>query len=179
MFIMVYFHYRAVCLEQLLFKYFKTSPNEYSIPADIEKYVEHDDHHLLKVLKQSNNPYADSIVKNRIPEKIYESFNPDQLENLNKIEEFLKNEKIEYIRCSSSGRLSKYYNEGMQKSHFPIKVVRKQFGSSDTSFTNIDEATDLYNKYSQSHAISRLHCNLNSLPVSYQQKVQEFIAQLS
>ena len=51
MFVMVYFHYRAVCLEQLLLKYFRGGNDEYTIPADIEKYIEHDDH-LLKVLNE-------------------------------------------------------------------------------------------------------------------------------
>ena len=97
MFVMVYFHYRAVCLEQLLYKYFETSPNEYRIPADIEKYIEHDDHFLMKVLRKSKNKYAADIVRNKIPEKIYESFNLNQLDKLGDIQDFLNKNEIEYI----------------------------------------------------------------------------------
>ena len=82
MFLMVYFHYRPVCLEQLLYRYFKTSPNEYTIPADIEEYQKHDDHFLLKHLRNSTNQYAAKIIKNEIPQKIFESFN-EKLSNGN------------------------------------------------------------------------------------------------
>src|SRR5690606_32009615 len=51
MFMMVYFHYRAVCLEQMLLRYFNTSGDEYAIPAEIEAYLDHDDPYLYKVLK--------------------------------------------------------------------------------------------------------------------------------
>ena len=51
---MVYFHYRAVCLEQMLLRYFKNVKEEYSIPADIEAYLIHDDAYLYNVLKKSD-----------------------------------------------------------------------------------------------------------------------------
>ena len=69
MFIMVYFHYRAVCLEQILYKYFNSAANEYTIPGDIEKYLDHDDHFLMKILRKSQNSYAQDLVKNKIPLK--------------------------------------------------------------------------------------------------------------
>lgn len=162
MFLMVYFHYRAVCLEQLLYKYFETSPLEYRIPADIEAYVEHDDHHLLKVMRKSQNPYAQAIVNNQIPDKIFESFNEGQLQTLDKIQAYMTAEKIEFIRCSSTGRLSKYYNQS-EDGISPIKVVRNLAGSKNKIYFNIDESTDLFSKFSQSHAVNRLHCDMNSL----------------
>ena len=102
MFLMVYFHYRPVCLEQLLYKYFKTSPGEYTIPGNIEEYQEHDDHHLLKILRKSSNKYAQAIVKNQIPQKVFESYNPKQLETLERAETYLKEIGADYIRGSSS-----------------------------------------------------------------------------
>src|SRR5690606_30785311 len=46
MFIMVYFHYRAVCLEKMMYRYFEEANNEYQIPASIHEYIIHDDHFL-------------------------------------------------------------------------------------------------------------------------------------
>ncbi len=175
MFIMVYFHYRAVCLEQLLFKYFKTSPNEYSIPASIEEYIEHDDHFLMKVLKRSKNKYADAIIKNQVPQKIFESFNDKQEKHLEIIQEFLIKENIEYIRSSSSGRLSKYYVEEESISKYPMKVVRKLFGSNDKITFDIDQATDLFTKFAKAHAVNRLHCDLESLSSSQSRQLLELI----
>lgn len=163
MFIMVYFHYRAVCLEQLLYKYFKTSPNEYKIPASIEEYIEHDDHYLMKVLKRSKNKYAEAIIKNQVPQKIFESFNEGQEKTLNEIEAYLVSENIEYIRSSSQGRLSKYYVDESSSSKFDMKVVRKLFNSDDRTIFNINEATDLFTKFSKSHAVNRLHCEFDLL----------------
>jgi HD superfamily phosphohydrolase len=175
MFIMVYFHYRAVCLEQLLYKYFKSSPNEYSIPADIVKYIEHDDHYLMKVLKNSQNPYADSIVKNQVPQKIYESFNEKQEQTLEQIQKFLEKENIDFIRSSSKGRLSKYYVDESTHGKFPMKVVRKLFDSDEKIISNISEATDLFTKFSKSHAVNRLHCDFEKLSPSHKKSLQELI----
>lgn len=163
MFVMVYFHYRAVCLEQLLYKYFETSPGEYAIPADIEKYIEHDDHFLMKIMRNSNNRYAGEIVRNEIPEKVYESFNESQLKKLTDVQNFLEKENIEFIRCSSRGRLSKYYEEDTEENLFPMKVVRKFFGSNKKEFFDIDKATELFQKFSKSHEINRLHCYYGNL----------------
>lgn len=174
MFIMVYFHYRAVCLEQLLLKYFKTSPLEYQIPASIEEYIEHDDHLLMKALKKSKNPYASQITKNIVPTKIFESFNEEQATKLNQIQNFLDQEKIEYIKSSSSGRLSKYYANNQEHS-FPLKVVRKLFNSTVVTNIDINHATDLFLKFSKSHAINRLHCNYSELSPEIQNQINQLI----
>ncbi len=173
MFVMVYFHYRAVCLEQLLLRYFQTS-DEYCIPADIEEYQEHDDHYLMKFLRKSSNKYAKSIVLNEIPKKVFESFNQPQLESLESIQKYLDDKKVEYIRCSSKGRLSKYYqNENMDQS-FSLKVVRKTI-TGVTSYSNIDTATDLYKKFSTSHAVNRLHFNMVDLKPNELKHIEELI----
>lgn len=176
MFIMVYFHYRSVCLEQLLYKYFSSSSGEYQIPADIEKYIEHDDHHLMKVLRTSKNPYAQSIVKNQIPAKIYESFNDDQLQKLKVAQQYLEDENIDYIRCSSASRLSKYYTSESSEQQYSMKVVRKPFQAKEKLYTNINEATDLFSKFSESHAINRLHCNVDSLNKSQKESLLRLVA---
>jgi HD superfamily phosphohydrolase len=164
MFIMVYFHYRSVCFEQLLVKYFKTTDNEYAIPADIESYLEHDDHRLMKVLRGSKNKYAQQIVQNRIPHKIYESFTDSQAKGLELIREYLESQNIEYIRSSSAGRLSKYYSSTDDNdTKYQIKVARKMYGTDLPVYTNIDEATDLFAKFSESHAVNRLHCEVETL----------------
>lgn len=174
MFVMVYFHYRAVCLEQLLYKYFETSPNEYLIPADIEQYIEHDDHFLMKVLRNSKNRYAQDIVKNRIPQKIYESFNLVQLDQLNDIQDYLNKNQIEYIRCSSRGRLSKYYESNSDEvKGYPMKVVRKLYNTRDKKTLPINQATKLFEKFSKSHEIDRLHCDLSTLSPNLKKDIEK------
>jgi len=164
MFLMVYFHYKPVCLEKMLKRYFTTSPNEYSIPADINEYLDHDDHFLMKVLRNSDNIWAKRIVKNQIPPKVFETFGASQIDQLKKLEEYLTQEDIDYIKCSSSGRLSKYYSgkEG-EVDKYSLKVVRESVLSNSILIRNIHEATDLFEKFSNSHSVNRIHLDIDTL----------------
>jgi hypothetical protein len=177
MFMMVYFHYRAVCLEQMLLRYFESAKSEYSIPADIEAYQEHDDAYLYRVLKKSSNIWAKRIVKNSIPKKILETFGAGHLPQMHQLETFLKSENIDYIKCSSKGRLSKYYSATSPQTHYPMKVIRESslLSVNHTSMKNIQEATDLFQKYSESHAVNRIHCDFEELTPIVQKKIQEII----
>ncbi len=173
MFLMVYFHYKAVCLEKLLYRYFASAPHEYQIPADIEEYLDHDDHHLMKVLRNSKNNWAQMIVRNTIPKKIFETFGHSKHESLINLENYLKEQKIDYIKCSSSGRLSKYYSnteEGRTK--FPLKVVRaNSIGAKKATYQDIDEATDLFTKFTDSHTVNRIHCDFENLSEIHQREL--------
>lgn len=176
MFMMVYFHYRAVCLEQMLLRYFKSAGNEYAIPADIEAYLDHDDPYLYKFLKNSNNIWAKRVVMNSIPKKILETFGNLHINQMHDLEKFLKEENIDYIKCSSKGRLSKYYSSSSPQQRYPMKVVRESSLSKEyRSIKNIHEATDLFQKYSDSHAVSRIHCDFEELSPLIQKKILEII----
>ncbi|MFP5385828.1 MAG: HD domain-containing protein [Bacteriovoracia bacterium] len=172
MFMMVYFHYRAVCLEQMLLRYFESAKNEYSIPADIESYLEHDDSFLYRILKKSDNVWARRIVMNNIPKKILETFGTIHLNQMHELEDFLKSENIDYIKCSSTGRLSKYYSANSPQDIYPMKVMRESSLSKDhRTIKNIQEATDLFAKYSQSHAVNRIHCDFDELSKPQQNRI--------
>lgn len=174
MFMMVYFHYRAVCLEQMLGRYFASATNEYAIPADIEAYLDHDDPYLYKVLKSSKNEWARRIVLNDIPKKILETFGPSHLEQMHQLETYFKAEGLDYIKCSSTGRLSKYYSSSSPQQHYPMKVMRESpLGKGKGSFKNIQDATDLFEKYSKSHAVNRIHCDFEDLTPAQQKVVHE------
>lgn len=175
MFMMVYFHYRAVCLEQMLTRYFNSSGQEYMIPADIEAYLEHDDPFLMKTLRKSKNVWAQRIVLNDVPQKILETFGKDGLATMHKLESYLKSEGIDYILCSSQGRLSKYYNDAAPAKTFPMKVVREGGVSRRMTHLNVNEATDLFDKYQKSHAVTRLHLDFEQLPAQQKSHIIQII----
>ena len=177
MFLMVYFHYKSVCSEKLLERYFTSSPNEYSIPGDIEEYLKHDDHFLWKVLRGSDNYWAKKIVRNSIPAKIYETFGLQQLDQLKILEDYLNSENIDYIKCQSSGRLSKYYSDSKDNSNkYPLKVIRESsILSEDLLVRNINEATDLFEKFSHSHTVNRLHCEFDDLSSLQKMQIHKII----
>lgn len=176
MFMMVYFHYRAVCLEQMLMRYFESATNEYAIPAGIEDYQEHDDAYLMRVLRKSDNIWAQRIVKNNIPKKILETFGTAHLEQLSSLEDYLKKNNIDYIKCSSNGRLSKYYSANSPQNIYPMKVMRESALSKDhKTVKNIQEATDLFLKYSESHAVNRIHCDFDELSEKHKADILQII----
>lgn len=172
MFMMVYFHYRAVCLEQMLSRFFQSGRNEYSIPAEIESYLEHDDAYLYRVLRKSDNIWAKRIVKNNIPKKILETFGAVHLDQMAELEHYLKAQNIDYIKCSSSGRLSKYYSANSPQDIYPMKVMRESTLSKDhKTIKNIQEATELFAKYSESHAVNRIHCDFDDLSSDHKNNI--------
>lgn len=176
MFMMVYFHYRAVCLEQMLLRYFESAKSEYAIPADIEAYLEHDDSYLHRVLRKSQNIWAKRIVMNNIPKKILETFGTIHLHQMHELEAFLKSENIDYIKCSSTGRLSKYYSANSPQDIYPMKVMRESsLSKGHKTIKNIQEATDLFLKYSESHAVNRIHCDFDDLKESHKSQILKII----
>lgn len=177
MFLMVYFHYKSVCLEKMLKRYFTSAPNEYSIPANIEEYLKHDDHFLMKVLRNSENNWAQRIIQNNIPTKIFETFGVTQLGQMENLEKYLNANDIDYIKCSSSGRLSKYYASNTDDSNGnPLKVIRESnITDGHISLRNINEATDLFSKFSQSHTVNRIHCDFEILADQQKKDIKEII----
>lgn len=176
MFMMVYFHYRAVCLEQMLMRYFKaTGTSEYAIPADIEAYLDHDDPHLWKVLRKSKDPWAARIVRNDIPRKVMETFGAEGVQHMETLENYLKSQNVDYIKCSSKGRLSKYYADSVPANAYPMKVLREASMGGTRRHINVNEATDLFEKYSKSHAVTRLHLDYELLPSAQQKAVLEIV----
>jgi uncharacterized protein len=175
MFMMVYFHYRAVCLEQMLMRYFQFAPNEYSIPADIEEYLEHDDPYLMKTLRKSDNIWAKRIVRNDIPKKIMETFGKDGISQMKDLENYLIKNKIDFIKCSSQGRLSKYYAESAPTNTFPMKVIKEAHLDKSRRHINVNQATDLFDKYQKTHAVTRLHLDYDELPTSVQKDILDII----
>ncbi|MBD66446.1 MAG: hydrolase [Halobacteriovoraceae bacterium] len=176
MFLMVYFHYKSVCLEKMLKRYF-SSTKEYTIPANIEEYLEHDDHFLMKVLRNSQNEWAQKIVQNQIPQKVFETFSHTQDQQLQELESYLKSKDIDFIKCSSSGRLSKYYASSQDDSNkYPLKVVRISSISGEiVHYQNINEATDLFEKFSRVHDVNRIHCEFENLAPEIRQDILDII----
>jgi len=171
MFLMVYFHYKSVCLEQLLLKFFSVS--DFLLPWDLTSYFQEDDYTLQKQIQNSDNIYAKSFREMSLPPKIMEIFGPKKegKELFSLVESFLKNEGVEYLKSSSAGRLSKYTSIPEKK--FPIFVQHTNGLTKSTSFSLLEDATDLFKKYKESYYIERLHAFLTP---SLEKKLKSFYA---
>ncbi|MBP9675049.1 MAG: HD domain-containing protein [Bacteriovoracaceae bacterium] len=169
MFLMIYFHYRAVCLEQMLLKYF-SSCSEYTLPSSMQDYQKHDDYYLMQVLRQSENMWAKRIVSNNIPLKIFESFGNDQEHCQKELQTYLDSMHIPYLLSSSQNRLSKYY---AQPNLYPMKVVREVLGQKN--IRGIEDASDLFQKFSSVHKIVRIHTDFDDLLTQQKEAIRKIL----
>jgi hypothetical protein len=113
---------------------------------------------------------------NNIPKKILETFGSVHLNQMQELESYLKSENIDYIKCSSTGRLSKYYSANSPQNIYPMKVMRESsLSKNHKTLKNIQEATDLFLKYSESHAVNRIHCDYDDLSLVQQNQILKII----
>ena len=150
MFVSVYYHYTPICFDNMLKRYYDEAPGEYEIPADVEKYLEHDDIHLTSALRQSKNRWAQGIVRRRPWRLVAEINEFDRGYDIDALMKALETAKVEAFQTESKGVLSKYF----QKSEGPRLWVHD---SGNDSYTPIEEYTPLYERYSKTVRINRIY----------------------
>lgn len=161
MFLMVYFHYKSVVYDEMLKQYLESPDCTYSLPADIEKYIECNDANLYGHLTSSQNPWARRIAEKRPYRMLVELHSgipatktalQEQKRLLSRIEKDLKSQNIDYLEATATGELSKYF----RKPGDPI-FVRYDNHYSKTSFIPLEQCTDLFARYSEKREITRLY----------------------
>ena len=161
MFLMVYFHYKSVIFDEMLGEYLASPDCEYALPSDIEDYANYNDAHLYAHLAKSSNPWARRISDRRpyrmlvelhsgIPATKTSAVEQERL--LGQIESNLKEQKIHFLKATSTGELSKYF----RKPGDPI-FVRYDNHYSAPSFIPMEQCTDLFQRYSEKRSITRLY----------------------
>ena len=159
MFLMIYFHHRAVVYEEMLKRFFEEGGDDYQIPSDIETYARVDDYHLYHHLRSSRNGWARRIVERR-PFKVFMEVHGRRSEraeiDYERIVAILEARGIPSILTSSSGILSKYYNRESASKAPPIYVLDESplFGK---VVEPLEEATDLFKKYREQRQITRIY----------------------
>lgn len=148
MFLMVYFHHKAVIYDEMLLRYLKSSDCDFFLPAQIEKYVTYDDYKLHSHLRESSSLYAKMIAQRKPYRLFYES------QNASEISAKLKTEGIDYVHSSSTGNLSKYQT-GLTQAH-PLFVIEDDL-LHKPKITKIEEATEIFNKYEGARRIERIY----------------------
>jgi hypothetical protein len=152
MFVSVYYHYKSICYEQMLGRYYRDSPGEYEIPADPEAFLAHDDVHLWGVLRRSRSEWAQRIVR-RQPYRLLVEVNPmDRGLDRQRLRAELVQAGIPHFEAESKGELSKYF--GGERRPTPIYVV-----PSVGPHRRIDEYTPLFKRYAEKLLLYRVYCS--------------------
>jgi HD superfamily phosphohydrolase len=150
MFMSVYFHSASVGYEQLLHRYCQTSGGEYSLPSDIDEYLQHDDIALISALRKSDNPWARRVVRRQgfkllLEEGPFEAAHGDDPEHIAKMAERLEGEGIDCFTTASKGVLSHYGSAAtlwVQSPHGDIPI---------------GDYTPLYQRYAEPSTLARLY----------------------
>lgn len=169
MFLMVYFHYKSVVYDEMLKQYLTSDDCDYTLPADIEKYCQCNDAQLYAHLARSKNPWAKRISEKRSYRMLVElhsgipatkTAHAEQLRLLARIEKDLTHQGIDYLIATSTGELSKYF----RKPGDPI-FVKYDNHYSAPSFIQLEQCTDLFQRYSEKRSITRLYVSPENYPL--------------
>ncbi|MDP6933989.1 MAG: HD domain-containing protein [Myxococcota bacterium] len=152
MFLMVYFHQKSVGYEELLKRYIRDPRCTYQLPADLERYRETSDGHLLSHLSLSDNTWARRIVELRPYRVVYEAHGRDGSTNLERVHDILDAAGFDMIRVGVRGSI--YGHE--PRSAAPIYVLDRKIGA-DLAVVQLEEATPLFERYHDERRINRLY----------------------
>jgi HD superfamily phosphohydrolase len=161
MFLMVYFHHKTVIFDEMLGQYLSSPDCDYSLPANIEEYVNFNDAHLYSHLANSSNEWAKRIYEKKPYRMLIElhsgipTTKTAQLEQqrlLDQIVHDLKEQEIHYLLVTSTSELSKYFRHPGS----PIYVRYDNHYSAPTVIP-LEQCTDLFEKYGEKRSITRLY----------------------
>lgn len=145
MFLSVYFHYASVGYEVLLQRYCDTSSGEYTLPADPDEYLLHDDIALISALRRSTNPWAQRVVRRQGYRVLVENMPGDGGQDLQQMKEQLDEVGLDSFITVSRGVLSHYGREAT----LWVKTPRGEVA--------IGDYTELYQRYAQAATLARLY----------------------
>lgn len=157
MHLMVYFHHKSIIFEELLYRYLTSKDCSFSVPADIERYVDCTDWALFQHLAKVDNPWARRMTERRPFKMLFElhTNSNDDSKRPQAIKARLENEKIDVIHSNSQARLSKYHGGSELDKALQIYVV-DQYDIKAEPFP-IDQATEIFAKYENTRSIDRLY----------------------
>ncbi|RME01572.1 MAG: HD domain-containing protein [Deltaproteobacteria bacterium] len=166
MFLMIYFHHRAVVYEEMLKRFFEEGGDAYRLPTDIEVYAKVDDYHLYHHLRSSENPWARRIIERR-PFKVFMEVHGKRSDatgiDYDRITAILQENGIVSILASSAGILSKYYAREDAPHAPPIYVFDESPILGKRVVQPLEEATDLFKKYREERQITRIYVDRDDL----------------
>ncbi len=149
MFVSVYQHHTPIIFDKMLQSYFAKCDEDFSLSADIERYVQVDDVDLWHTLRKSQNEWAKRIVNRRPYYLLDENKYNKHVKSVNHahLASLLKKHEIHSFSICSKNVLSKYYG----KTRFPLFVV-----TSTGQQLPLQKYSPLYARYSTSVEISRI-----------------------
>ncbi len=155
MHLMVYFHHKSVIFEEMLNRYLTSPDCEFSLPSDIDRYIQCNDFALFQHLAKVDNPWARRVSERKPYRVLFELHTTAEDSRPVEMRRRLKEEGISTILAGTMARLSKYHMAAPEEKAFPIYVV-DQFDRLAKPYP-IEESTEIFHKYEEIRRIERLY----------------------
>ena len=155
MHLMVYFHHKSIIFEELLYRYLTSKDCSFTVPADIESYVDCTDWALFQHLKKVDNPWARRMVDRRPYRMLFELHSNEETDRPKRMSQHLETEGIAVIHSNSQARLSKYHGGSEVDKALQIYVV-DQYDFKAQPFP-IEQTTEIFQRYEHTRRIDRLY----------------------
>ncbi len=155
MFLMVYFHKKSVCYDQMLRRFYADAGAAVRAPASADAYLEFDDHALWRTLRQfeGRSPWAAGILHHRPLRLVAESSPAGIAEPIAPLVERLQAAGIDHLFVTSKGALSKYHAADRGRAIY----VRKKPPFGPVKWLELDRATRLFERYADHTLLTRLY----------------------
>lgn len=154
MYLMVYFHHKAIIYDELLDRYLTSADCTYKLPSDIHEYLKFTDYHLYEHLKTSSNPWAKRISERRPFQMLFELHHTVESERPGKIKARLESEGVELIHSSSVARLSKYH-ASLGEQGLRIYVV-DPYDKKEKPYP-LEQSTEIFQMYEKNRNVDRIY----------------------
>lgn len=171
MFLMVYFHKKSVCYDQMLRKFYEEFPDACVASPDPETYLLLDDHAVWRALQlhRHQSPWADGILRRRPLQLIAERTPSGPDEPIAALAARLQDEGIVHLRVTSRGAVSKYH----PADHARAIYVRKEPFVGEPHHLPLAQATRLYERYADSTVLERIY-----VPAERAERVGKWLIEL-
>ncbi len=156
MFLMVYFHYKVVCYDQMLRRFYAGQPDMIAVPPDPEAFLRYDDaaiHNALDAHADSD-PWARGIVTAQPLTLIAERDPHSHRDPVEGIIERLLGEGIDHLTVTSKGALSKYRGRADKERTIYVRIQPRV---GEGRFIPLGEATNLFKRYADTTVLERVY----------------------
>ena len=155
MYLMVYFHHKALIYDEMLHRYLTSDECTFRLPADINEYLDCDDYSLQQHLRQSENDWAKRIAEKKPFKMAYEFHATKETDKVEKLKIALENADIKIIHSSSVARLSKYHPSSPEHEGQEIFVVDPY--NPHEPPVSLAKSTEIFQRYEDSRRIERIY----------------------
>lgn len=158
MFLMVYFHHKSVAYEELLKRWVTEPGKDWSLPADLDAYLQVDDIEMEGVLRRSSSEWARRIVERRPFKRVVEVHGTPSEVDLSGEARLLREAGIDVIHAGSTGELSRYNVFGQKRERAAeIYVLERMPGMPVECVHTLADASRVFQRYADARRIARLY----------------------